>query len=174
MNVGATVSRGSPRIAVYPASFDPITLGHVDVATRAAAIFDQVILAVYDRPLKTLLFSTAERVELARRAVAPLENVRVDTYAELTVAYARSIGATVLVRGLRTVSDFERELTLAQLYRRMEPGIEVVCLVTSPQYSYISSSMVKEIASLGGPVTEMVPVHVAQALERAYGPRRTT
>ncbi len=166
------MSRGSPGIAVYPASFDPITLGHVDVAARASAIFDQLILAVYDRPLKTLLFTTAERVELARGAVAHLPNVRVETYSELTVHYARSVGATVLVRGLRTVSDFERELSLAQLYRGMEPGIEVICLVTSPQFSYVSSSAVKEIASLGGPVTEMVPRHVVEALERVYGPRR--
>jgi len=166
------LTRGSPRIAVYPASFDPITLGHVDIATRAAAIFDHRTLAVYDRPMKTLLFPTAERVELARRAVEHLPNVSVDTYAELTVHYARAIDATVIVRGLRTVSDFERELGLAQLYRGMDPGLEIVCLVTSTQFSNVSSSMVKEIAELGGPIDDKVPAHVAQALERIYGPRR--
>jgi pantetheine-phosphate adenylyltransferase len=166
------LSSRSARIAVYPASFDPITLGHLDVASRAAAIFDQVTLAVYDRPMKTLLFSTEERLALAREAVADLPNVRVDTYAELTVTYALKIGASVIVRGLRTVSDFERELSLAQLYRGMEPGIEVICLVTSPQYSFVSSSSVREIAELGGPIDDMVQPHVAQALERKYGPRR--
>ena len=166
------MTNGRPSIAIYPASFDPITLGHVDVAARAAAIFDHVVLAVYDRPMKSLLFGTGDRVDLAREAVAHLPNVRVDTYAELTVEYARSIGATGIVRGLRTVSDFERELSLAQLYRRLAPGIEVICLVTSPQYSYVSSSAVKEIAELGGPVDDMVPAHVAQALERVYDSRR--
>ena len=154
------MSRGSPSIAVYPASFDPITLGHLDVATRAAAIFDQLILAVYDRPLKTLLFPTAQRVEMVREAVAHLSNVRVDTYAELTVRHARAIGATVIVRGLRTVSDFEREFSMAQLNHDLDPGIEVVCLMASPRFTYVSSSAVKEIAALGGPVGEMVPAHV--------------
>lgn len=166
------MTNGRPSIAIYPASFDPITLGHVDVAARAAAIFDHVVLAVYDRPMKSLLFSTDDRVALTREAVAYLPNVRVDTYAELTVEYARSIAATVIVRGLRTVSDFERELSLAQLYRRLAPGIDVVCLVTSPQYSYVSSSAVKEIAELGGRVDDMVPAHVARALQRVYDSRR--
>ncbi len=111
------MTNGRPSIAIYPASFDPITLGHVDVAARAAAIFDHVVLAVYDRPMKSLLFATNDRVDLAREAVAHLPNVRVDTYAELTVEYARSIDATVIVRGLRTVSDFERELSLARRIR---------------------------------------------------------
>ena len=165
------MSRRSPSIAVYPASFDPITLGHLDVATRAAAIFDQVILAVYDRPLKTLLFPTAQRVEMVREAVAHLPNVRVDTYAELTVRHARAMGATVIVRGLRTVSDFEREFSMAQLNHDLDPGIEVVCLMASPRFTYVSSSAVKEIAALGGPVGEMVPAHVERALQRVYGSR---
>ena len=165
------MSRGSPSIAIYPASFDPITLGHVDIATRAAGLFDQLILAVYDRPIKTLLFSTAQRVELAREAVAHLPNVRVDIYAELTVEYARKVGATVIVRGLRTLSDFERETGLAQLYRAMGPDIEVVCLIASQRFGYLSSSAVKEIAELGGPVGDMVPAHVEQALQRVYAPR---
>ena len=165
------MSRGSRRVAVYPASFDPITLGHVDVATRAAAIFDQLILAVYDRPLKTLLFPTAQRVELARQAVAHLDNVRVDTYADLTVRFAHDVGASVIVRGLRTVSDFEREFGMAQLNRGMNPEIEVVCVMASQRFSYLSSSAVKEIAALGGPVGDMVPAHVEQALLRVFGRR---
>jgi pantetheine-phosphate adenylyltransferase len=159
------------RIAVYPASFDPIHLGHVDVATRAAAIFDQLILAIYDRPMKSLLFSTAQRVELVREAVAHLSNVRVDTYSELTVHYARSVGAQVIVRGLRTISDYERELNMAHLNRSMADDIEVICLMSSPNYTYISSSAVKEIAALGGPISGMVPAHVADALDRVYGRR---
>jgi pantetheine-phosphate adenylyltransferase len=160
-----------PAIAIYPASFDPITLGHVDVATRAAAIFDQLILAVYDRPLKTLLFPTAQRVELATRAVAHLPNVRVETYAELTVCFARTLGASVIVRGLRTPSDFEREYSMAQLNRGLSQEVDVVCLMASQRFSYVSSSSVKEIAALGGSVDELVPEHVAQALRRVYGPR---
>jgi pantetheine-phosphate adenylyltransferase len=158
-------------VAVYPASFDPITLGHVDVATRAAAIFDQLILAVYDRPMKTLLFPTAQRVELVRQAVAHLPNVQVDTYAELTVEFAREIGASVIVRGLRTMSDFEREYGMAQLNRGLNSEVDVVCLMASQRFSYVSSSSVKEIAALGGPVDELVPEHVAQALRSVYGAR---
>ena len=162
------MSRGSPRVAVYPATFDPITLGHVDVAIRAARLFDQLILAVYDRPLKTLLFPTAQRVELARQAVAHLSNVRVDIYAELTVEYARTVGATVIFRGLRTVSDFEREFNMAQLNHGLEPKIEEVFLMASPRFTFVSSSAGNEITALGGPVGEMVPTHVEQALQRVY------
>ncbi len=155
-------------IAVYPASFDPITLGHMDVAARAAAIFDTVILAVYDRPLKNLLFSTAERVELVREAVADLPNVRVDTYSELTVDYARRVGAKVIIRGLRAVTDFENELKMAHINYRLYPDVDTVCLMASQEYSFLSSSAVKEIAALGGNVEFMVAPHVARALRRAY------
>lgn len=155
-------------LAVYPASFDPITYGHMDVAKRAAAIFDTVILAVYDRPLKNLLFSTRERVELATRAVADLPNVRVDTYSELTVEYARNVGAKVLVRGLRAVTDFEHEFQMAHINHRLHSDIEVVCLMASQEYSFLSSSAVKEIAALHGNISFMVAPHVEQALRRAY------
>lgn len=155
-------------IAVYPASFDPITLGHMDVAARAAAIFDTVILAVYDRPLKNLLFSTAERVELVREAVAELPNVRVDTYSELTVDYARRVGAKVIIRGLRAVTDFENELKMAHINYRLYPDVDTVCLMASQEFSFLSSSAVKEIAALGGNVDFMVAPHVARALRRAY------
>jgi pantetheine-phosphate adenylyltransferase len=156
-------------IAVYPASFDPITLGHMDVAARAAAIFDTVILSVYDRPLKNLLFSTAERVELVREAVAHLPNVRVDTYDELTVDYARRVGAKAIIRGLRAVTDFENELKMAHINYRLRSDVDTVCLMASQEYSFLSSSAVKEIAALGGNVDFMVAPHVAQALRRAYG-----
>ncbi len=155
-------------IAVYPASFDPITYGHMDVAARASALFDTLILAVYDRPLKNLLFSTAERVELVAAAVAHLPNVRVDTYSELTVHYARKVGAKVLVRGLRAVTDFEHEFQMAHLNHRLYPEVDVVCLMASQEYSLLSSSAVKEIAALGGNVDFMVAPHVAAALRRVY------
>lgn len=165
------MSKGSPRIAIYPASFDPITLGHVDVATRAAEIFDEVILAVYDRPLKSLMFSTADRVALAKTAVAHLSNVRIDTYNELTVQYARAVGAGIIVRGLRTVSDFEREYGMAQLNHGLESDIDMIFLMASPRFSFVSSSAVKEIAALGGSISKMVPAHVEQALADIYGRR---
>ena len=168
------MSSGRPIIAVYPASFDPITLGHMDVATRAAAIFDQLILAVYDRPLKKLLFPTAQRVELVRQAVVDLPNVRVDTYSGLTVHYARSANASVIVRGLRTMGDFEREFNMSQLNRGLQPGIEVFCIMASPEWSFVSSSSVKEIAALGGPVGHLVPAHVEQALRQVYASRSET
>jgi pantetheine-phosphate adenylyltransferase len=155
-------------IAVYPASFDPITLGHMDVAARAAAIFDTVILAVYDRPLKNLLFSTGERVDLVREAVGHLPNVRVDTYSELTVDYARRVGAKAIIRGLRAVTDFENELKMAHINYRLYPDVDTVCLMASQEYSFLSSSAVKEIAALGGNVDFMVAPHVARALRHAY------
>ncbi len=155
-------------IAIYPASFDPVTFGHINVATRAAEIFDTVIMAVYDRPLKNLLFSTQERVQLVDQAVRHLPNVRVDTYSELTVEYARRVGAKAIIRGLRAVTDFENELKMAHINHQLEPDIDVVCLMASQEYSFLSSSAVKEIAELGGRVGFMVPPHVEQALRRAY------
>jgi pantetheine-phosphate adenylyltransferase len=158
-------------IAIYPASFDPITFGHLDVATRAAAIFDELVLAVYDRPLKSLLFNTSQRVDLVRQVVAHLPNVRVDTYDQLTVRYARQMGASVIVRGIRTVADFEREYGMAQLNHGLDPEVEVVCLMASQRWSYVSSSAVKEIAALGGSVGHLVPPSVEQALTRVYAAR---
>lgn len=159
-------------LAVYPASFDPITYGHMDVARRAAAIFDTVVLAVYDRPLKNLLFSTQERVALVAEAVKDLANVRVDTYNELTVDYARRIGAQVMIRGLRAVTDFENELKMTHINSRLYPDIDTVCLMASQEYSFLSSSAVKEIAALGGNVDFMVAPHVERALRRAYEQRK--
>lgn len=155
-------------LAIYPASFDPVTFGHINVATRAAAIFDTVIMAVYDRPLKNLLFSTQERVQLVDTAVRHLPNVRVDTYSELTVEYARRVGAKAIIRGLRAVTDFENELKMAHINHQLYSDIDVVCLMASQEYSFLSSSAVKEIAELGGRVDFMVPSHVEQALRQAY------
>ena len=155
-------------IAVYPGSFDPVTNGHLDIARRAGRIFDSVIMAVFDRPDKRLLFSTAERLELLHEAIAEMPRVRADSYQNLTVEYARQVGASVLVRGLRATGDFETEFQMAQINLTLERGIDTVSFMTSPQYTFISSSTIKVIASHGGDVSEWVPAHVAQALKRAY------
>ncbi len=157
----------NPRRAIYPGSFDPITLGHVDVARRAARLFDEVIVAVYEGQEKPgALFSMEERIALARAVVAaePEANLRVDSFSELTVDYARSQGAGVIVRGLRAVSDFEYEFKLAHMNAHLAPGIEVVCLMTSSGHSFISSSLIREVAALGGDIDGLVPAIVGDAL----------
>lgn len=153
-------------IAVFPATFDPITNGHVDIAERAARLFDLVIMAVFDHdpPIKEPLFSTEERVEMVRQAVAHIPNVEVDRYSGLTVEYARSRGAKVLIRGLRVVSDFEAEFKMAHMNRTLAPEIETVSLMASPEHAFLSSSLVREVALLGGDVSAMVPPAVAEAL----------
>lgn len=153
-------------VSIYPATFDPITNGHVDIATRAAAIFDRLIVAVYARPLKSLLFSTEERLAMTREALKHLPNVSVESYDGLTVYYAREQGAQVVVRGLRVLSDFEWEFQLALTNRNLAQDIDTVCLMTSQEYSFLSSSVVKEIAMLGGSLEGMVPPHVIKALKR--------
>jgi pantetheine-phosphate adenylyltransferase len=150
--------------AIYPATFDPITLGHVDIATRAAALFDELVVAVYDRPLKNLLFSSEERWQMTHSALAHLPNVRIERYTGLTVEFARQQGATVIVRGLRVLSDFEWEFQLALTNRNLASDIDTVCLMTSQEYSFLSSSVVKEIAFAGGDIASLVPTHVIQAL----------
>ncbi|MFO7169485.1 MAG: pantetheine-phosphate adenylyltransferase [Chloroflexota bacterium] len=160
-------------IAVYPGSFDPVTNGHLDIAARAARVFESVVMAVFDRPNKQLLFSTEERVALLREATAHMPRVRVDTYSVLTVDYVRSLGATVIVRGLRTVRDFETELQMAQIHRTLAPDIDVVLFMAGHQHTFVSSSMAREIASLGGDVSWLVPPHVEAALRRAYAARQS-
>jgi pantetheine-phosphate adenylyltransferase len=157
----------SLRRAIYPGSFDPITLGHVDVACRAARLFDEVVVAVYEGQEKPgALFSTAERIALAREVVAttPEPNIRVDSFSGLTVDYALSQDAGVIVRGLRAVSDFEYEFKLAHMNAHLAPGIEVVCLMTSSGHSFISSSLIREVAALGGDIDGLVPTVVGDAL----------
>jgi len=155
-------------IAIYPATFDPITNGHVDIAERAAAIFDKLIVAVYARPLKRLLFSTEERLEMTRQALQHIPNVSVESYDCLTVDFARQKGAQVVVRGLRVLSDFEWEFQLALTNKKLAPEIDTVCLMASQEYSFLSSSVVKEIAMAGGCIDNMVPAHVVAALERKF------
>lgn len=156
-------------IAIYPGSFDPVTNGHLDIAARAARLFDTVIMAVYDTPSKRLLFPTAERLELLRVATRNISGVRVDSYNTLTVDYARSVGAAVMVRGLRAVTDFEHEFQLAQVNHTLAPEIEFITFMADQKYTFFSSSTVREIASLDGDVTWLVPGHVVTALRRAYG-----
>ncbi len=153
------------RVAIYPGTFDPIHLGHVDIATRAANIFDELVVAIYDRPAKSLLFTIEERVELARQALADLAGVRVAPYGGLTVGFARRVGAQAIVRGLRVISDFELEYQMALTNRQLAPEVEFVCLMTRHTHAFLSSSIVKEIALLGGDVSKMVPPHVAASLE---------
>jgi pantetheine-phosphate adenylyltransferase len=155
-------------IAIYPGSFDPVTLGHLDIIQRAASIFDKLIVGVYDRPEKRLLFSTEERVRMAQQAVAGLKNVRAQSYSSLTVDFAKNVGAQVMVRGLRMSSDFEREFEMAMMNKKLAPHLELVCFMASLQYQFLSSSLLKEVAQLGGCLEEMVPDHVAAALKRRF------
>jgi pantetheine-phosphate adenylyltransferase len=151
--------------ALYPGTFDPIHFGHIDIATRASRIFGNLIVAVYDRPAKTLMFTVEERVALAQSALEDLPNVRVAPYGGLTVEFARAVGAHAIVRGLRVTSDFELEYQMALTNRQLAPEIEFVCLMTRHTHAFLSSSIVKEVALLSGDVDAMVPRQVARALE---------
>lgn len=150
--------------AVYPATFDPIHYGHLDIIRRAADIFDQVIVGVYDRPMKNLLFDVRERLALVSEAVAEMPNVRVTSYSGLTVDFARQNGARIIVRGLRVVSDFELEWRMALTNKQLAPNLEVICLMTSREYAFLSSGIVREVGLLGGDISSMVPPHIAAAL----------
>ncbi|MBI3952960.1 MAG: pantetheine-phosphate adenylyltransferase [Chloroflexi bacterium] len=154
--------------AVYPGSFDPVTNGHLDIATRAAALFDEVVVGVYDTPAKSLLFTTKERVGLFARAASALENVKVVAYTGLTVDFARHTGAKVIVRGLRSATDFEREFEMNMMNKTMAPGVEQVFLVSDLAYQFLSASLLKEVMALGGTVDHLVPEHVAEALRRKF------
>lgn len=154
--------------ALYPGSFDPVTNGHLDIAFRAAAIFDRLVVGVFDTPPKNVLFTTEQRVEMFARSVTSRSNVEVRAYKGLTVECARSVGATVLVRGLRVMTDFELELQMAVLNNRLGPEIETVCLMTSAENSFLSSSIVKDIFRLHGCLDQLVPPQVKEALTKAY------
>ncbi|MCH9408034.1 pantetheine-phosphate adenylyltransferase [Pantoea agglomerans] len=150
--------------AIYPGTFDPVTLGHLDIVTRAAQMFDQVILAVAASPSKKPMFSLDERVALAGEVIGHLPNVEVVGFSDLMANFARDQQANVLVRGLRAVSDFEYEMQLAQMNRHLLPTLESVFLMPSEGFSFISSSLVKEVARHGGDVTAFLPAPVHQAL----------
>jgi len=154
-------------IAIYPGSFDPITNGHLDIATRAAKLFEKLIIGVYDTPQdKQLLFTTQERVELARQAIINLPNVEVESFSGLTVDFAQKVKAQAMVRGLRMGADFEREFDLAMMNKKLYPELELVCLMANQEYQFLSSSLLKEAARLGGKIDSFVPKHVATALRK--------
>ena len=155
--------------ALYPGTFGPVTAGHVDITTRASALFEKVVVAVYATPSKSLLFTTEERVDLFRRSVGHLTNVEVQEFNGLVVRSAHDAGAAVIVRGLRSGSDFEYEFEMASMNRRLSPSVDMVSFMTSQDYMFISSSLLKEVARLGGDVTGMVPPHVADALYSKFG-----
>lgn len=153
-------------IAVYPGTFDPVTNGHMDIACRAAALFDKLIIAVYDTPPKHLLFTTEERVELFRESVKTTKNIEVRPYKGLTIDYARQVGAQVIIRGLRMSSDFEREFEMALMNKKLASELELFCLMSSLEYQFLSSSLLKEVAQLGGDIDNLVPKVVARALRK--------
>ncbi|WP_019498448.1 pantetheine-phosphate adenylyltransferase [Pseudanabaena sp. PCC 6802] len=155
-------------IAIYPGSFDPITFGHVDIIERGCRLFDRVIVAVVSNPNKTPLFTMQERIEQILTATSHISGVEVDCFSGLTVAYAKSKGAKVLIRGLRAVSDFEMELQMAHTNKTLSEEIETVFLATSNEYSFLSSSVVKEIAKLGGPIEHLVPDAIASLLKQRF------
>ena len=156
------------RRALYPASFDPVHYGHIDIAQRASRLFDELIVAVYDRPNKRLLFTADERLALVEKSLKHIPNIRVAIYSGLTVDYARKVDAIAIVRGLRVFSDFELEFRMALANRRLAPRIEIVNLIAGEAYVHLSSSTVREIASLGGDVSTMVPLHVQDALQQRF------
>jgi pantetheine-phosphate adenylyltransferase len=155
------------RIAICPGSYDPVTNGHLDVINRAAAMYEELIVAVVDVPIRKgkTVFSTAERVAFVEGATSELPNVRVEPFSNLVVDFAREKGAMAIVKGLRAISDFEYEFEMNQLNRMQAPEIESVYLMASPQYSFLSSSGVKELATFGGDVDDMVPPGVAERLK---------
>ena len=155
--------------AVYPGTFDPVTNGHLDIIRRGSGMFANVVVAIARNPDKEPLFTVSERAELVASAVSGLPNVRVDTFEGLLVDYARRSGARVIVRGLRAVSDFEYELQMAMMNRRMNDTVETVFMMPSESYSYVSSRLVREVVMLGGSVEGLVPGDVARALVARLG-----
>ncbi|HXF56800.1 MAG TPA: pantetheine-phosphate adenylyltransferase [Actinomycetota bacterium] len=157
-------------VALCPGTFDPVTNGHIDIIERASRVFDTVVVAVLENPAKQPLFSVDERVAMLKEATAGLPRVEVASFSGLLVDYARARGASVVVKGIRAVSDFDVELQMAQMNRGMS-GLETVFMPTSPQWSYLSSSLIKEVVRFGGDVSGLVPPHVKERLEERLGGR---
>jgi len=156
-------------LGVYPGTFDPVTVGHVDVVRRASSLFENVIVAVYGGSSKNLLFDADERVDLFRRSVGELPNVEVTKFEGLVVRFAKEVGAKVIIRGLRSGSDFEYEFDMAFMNRRLEPDLDMVFFMTSQEYMFVSSSLLKEVARLEGEIEAFLPPHVADAVKIKYG-----
>jgi len=157
------------RLAICPGSFDPVTYGHLDIVERAARLFDRVVVVVFTNPQKTPLFSVEERVAMLAESTRHLPNVEVDASDGLLSEYASRRGAQVIVKGLRAVSDFESEFQMARINKKLAPGVETVFMMTSNEYSYLSSSIVKEVARFGGCVRDLVPEAVAARLRAKFG-----
>jgi len=155
--------------AVYPGSFDPLTNGHLDIIRRAAKIFDRLFVVVFDNPSKTCLFSVEERVAMIRESVADIPNVTVDSSTGLLVDYAKKCGACAIVKGLRAVSDFDYEFKMALMNKKLAPELETLFMMTSLKYLYLSSSLVKEVASYGGCIKDLVPPAVEERLFQKIG-----
>ena len=153
-------------IAIYPGSFDPITNGHLDIAKRAAKLFEKLIIGIYESPNKHPLFTLEERLELVKQSIVNLPNVEARAFRELTVDFTRQVNAQAMVRGLRMSADFEREFDMAMMNKRLYPELELVCLMASVEYQFLSSTLLKEAASLGGNIHDLVPEHVAIALKK--------
>ena len=151
--------------ALFPGTFDPIHFGHIDIAKRAVRIFDELVVAVYDRPLKSLMFLPEERIELVKEAFKDVPKISITGYSGMTVEFCQQINAQVIVRGLRVFSDFEFEFRMALANHRLAPDIESVAFITDEDHTFLSSTTVREIASLGGDVSSMVPAHVEAALK---------
>jgi pantetheine-phosphate adenylyltransferase len=155
---------GFVKTAIYPGSFDPITMGHVDIVTRASQLFEKVVMAVVNNPSKSPFLPIEERFRMVKETVAPLKNVTVESFEGLTVQLARQCGASVIIRGLRAMSDFEIEFAMAQMNKNLSPDIETIFLMADLEYQFLSSSMVREVARLGGSVSTLVPEAVQKIL----------
>jgi len=158
----------SSRVAIYPGTFDPVTNGHIDIIHRAAPIFDKVVVTLAVNSAKQPLFSLEERLELVRRSVEGLPNVEVESFTGLVVDFARKVGASVIIRGLRAISDFEYEFQIALMNRKQYRGVDTVFLMPDERYTYLSSSLVKEISRNGGSIECFVPRVVEEALNEKY------
>lgn len=155
--------------AVYPGSFDPVTYGHLDIIERASKVVDEVIVAVLVNSSKTPLFTIEERVEMLRETTSEFSNVKIETFQGLTVDFAKSVGAKVMVRGLRAVSDFESEMQIAQTNHNLNPDIDTMFFTTSLEYAFLSSTIVREVASYGSDVSNLVPLFVEKKLKQKFG-----
>jgi pantetheine-phosphate adenylyltransferase len=154
--------------ALYPGTFDPVTLGHVDIIRRAVGLFDKLVVAVAENPEKQSLFTVEERVELLKKSVGDIEKTAVTSFSGLTARFAKSIGARAIIRGIRAVSDFEFEFQMALMNRKIEPDVETVYLMPTDKYCYISSSLVRDIARRGGEISCFVPPAVLVALKERF------